>query len=830
DILDLLFAITPSDNGILGKGDTVLIHLDNNKAPSVVISDLPGEHHDDIVIKYQLGDAENDTLSIWCEYYDETLKNWVHATITGDTSEITQYSNSIIWQSRIDLPEAAQYTLFRITPSDNDIGLMDTTKILLDNLGVPLVAITTVIEGELSGDVRFDYVLSDDEGDILIIYPEYSTSSGLNWNIATVTGDTTNIDTTRYRGNLVWHSGTDLPGIDLYTVRFRITPKDVNTGFPDETANFHLDNNDIPVIETLFTPVSEKTGDIELQFIVTDAENDTLNYLMQYSTDSGNNWNAPFVSFDYNDVPAPEDTLGFIWHSDQNIPNLDISTVMFQVTPLDNDTGLTGRTGIFHVDNETGPIVIGNYPKEFALWQDTIIIDFDRRIDITSLPGNVEVSGTRSGEISGKNLFSDNIRSLFFIPGNPFMAKETLSVKLGAGILDSLGKGLDGDKDGDPEGSPIDDFSWQFTSPYLGDYDNSDVIDVQDLIIFSEEWCQKDQNLLYEIGPALGELPYLDLDPDGVIDFEDFVTLARMWNYTVGLSKISTLFAENPDENNLTDDQQDIESTRSLAKIPAITEETRPVITSKYQSVKNKEPHIPMIYLNPIISQDPWNNSQNGSFEVEIKTDQYMQLKGSQIIFKYNEDLLRFDGFREHTEQSESMAKSLSKSLESQELNNITGISMNSDKLILQHEDESTVLLDIVQMFGESEFVDENDNILILQFSAVKAGESDIEYFYSAYGDEAELLDRGPGSVQIDSKLLIPESFAIYQNYPNPFNPTTTIKYQVPIYSKVSVYIYDIQGRLVSELISKEHNPGYYSINWNGKNRFDQTLSSGVYF
>jgi len=306
--------------------------------------------------------------------------------------------------------------------------------------------------------------------------------------------------------------------------------------------------------------------------------------------------------------------------------------------------------------------------------------------------------------------------------------------------------------------------------------------------------------------------------------------LARMWNYTVGLSKISTLFAENPDENNLAGNQQSVGNTRSLAKIPAITEETRPVITSKYQSVKNREPHIPMIYLNPIISQDPWNNSRNGSFEVEIKTDQYMQLKGSQIIFRYNKDLLRFDGFREAAEQSESMAKSLSKSLESQELNNITGISMNFDKLILQHEDESTVLLDIVQMFGESEFADENDNILILQFSAVKAGVSDIEYFYSAYGDDAELLDDGYESVQIDSKLLIPESFAIYQNYPNPFNPVTIIKYQIPIHSKVSVYIYDIQGRLVSELISKEHNPGYYSVNWNGKNRFDQMLSSGVYF
>ena len=703
----------------------------------------------------------------------------------------------------------------------------DSTKEVF-KIGRGPTAFLTTPTTEQSGDIIIEYQLWDKQRDALSFTSYYSIDSGENWLKANVVGDTSNIDSLSYDGFITWKSGIDIPHVDKSTIQFKIFVSDTAIGMSGQTGDFHVDNNNVPVVDTLFTPTAEETGDIELHFIVADAENDTLNYCMQYSMDSGHHWEEPSISFDYYNMPAPEDTLSLTWHSDNDISNLDLNTVMFKVIPMDNDTGIFGQTGVFHVDNETGPLVVNRQPEIFGLWQDTIIIHFDRSIDTNSIVNNYEITSTKSGLITVNRSFSENHHSLFIVAVQPFV-NDIVTVKLYGTIQDAFGNGLDGDADGDPEGSPTDDYSWSFTIPYLGDYNADEQVEIQDLIIFAEAWQNDPQDLSKEIGPVAGDLPEFQLTPDNIIDFEDFVTLARMWNYTVGLSKISTLFAENPDENNLAGAQQNIENTRSLAKIPTITEETRPVITLKYQSVKNKEPYIPMIYLNPIISQDPWNNSQNGSFEVEIKTDQYMQLKGSQIIFKYNKDLLRFDGFREHTEQSESMTKSLSKSLDSQELNNITGISMYSDKLILQHEDESTVLLDIVQMFGESEFVDENDNILILQFSAVKAGVSDIKYFYSAYGDEAELLDDGYESVQIDSKLLIPESFAIYQNYPNPFNSNTIIKYQIPFEGKTTINIYDIMGRLVNTLVDERQMPGYYLSRWDGRNNSGQIVSSGMY-
>jgi hypothetical protein len=71
----------------------------------------------------------------------------------------------------------------------------------------------------------------------------------------------------------------------------------------------------------------------------------------------------------------------------------------------------------------------------------------------------------------------------------------------------------------------------------------------------------------------------------------------------------------------------------------------------------------------------------------------------------------------------------------------------------------------------------------------------------------------------------IPTEYQLYQNYPNPFNPATTIKYDVPGKSFVEMKVYDITGRLVSDLINQEMEAGRYELTWNAAG-----LSSGIYF
>ncbi len=71
----------------------------------------------------------------------------------------------------------------------------------------------------------------------------------------------------------------------------------------------------------------------------------------------------------------------------------------------------------------------------------------------------------------------------------------------------------------------------------------------------------------------------------------------------------------------------------------------------------------------------------------------------------------------------------------------------------------------------------------------------------------------------------IPSVLSLSQNYPNPFNPTTTISFDLPSRSFVSLKVFDLLGREVSTIVSGELQAGTYTRQWNAAN-----MSSGIYF
>jgi hypothetical protein len=70
----------------------------------------------------------------------------------------------------------------------------------------------------------------------------------------------------------------------------------------------------------------------------------------------------------------------------------------------------------------------------------------------------------------------------------------------------------------------------------------------------------------------------------------------------------------------------------------------------------------------------------------------------------------------------------------------------------------------------------------------------------------------------------ITQRFRLQQNYPNPFNPTTTITYELPRTSHVSLTVYDMLGREVSVLVNEKKEAGVHEVEFNGS-----ALASGVY-
>lgn len=83
----------------------------------------------------------------------------------------------------------------------------------------------------------------------------------------------------------------------------------------------------------------------------------------------------------------------------------------------------------------------------------------------------------------------------------------------------------------------------------------------------------------------------------------------------------------------------------------------------------------------------------------------------------------------------------------------------------------------------------------------------------------------------IDDELqnLLPTTMSLFQNYPNPFNASTRIYYILPTATKVTVKIYNLQGREVARLVDGVQNAGIHSIIWNGKNDQGENVGTGVY-
>jgi hypothetical protein len=105
-------------------------------------------------------------------------------------------------------------------------------------------------------------------------------------------------------------------------------------------------------------------------------------------------------------------------------------------------------------------------------------------------------------------------------------------------------------------------------------------------------------------------------------------------------------------------------------------------------------------------------------------------------------------------------------------------------------------------------------------------GEVGVIYLGYNTGPESGIYyDRLSAVTNIQPGTGIASSFELKQNYPNPFNPSTKIAFSIPKNGFTSLKIYDMVGREVATLLSKDLQSGKYEVDFNGSK-----LASGVYF
>ncbi|MFC1501778.1 T9SS type A sorting domain-containing protein [bacterium] len=83
-------------------------------------------------------------------------------------------------------------------------------------------------------------------------------------------------------------------------------------------------------------------------------------------------------------------------------------------------------------------------------------------------------------------------------------------------------------------------------------------------------------------------------------------------------------------------------------------------------------------------------------------------------------------------------------------------------------------------------------------------------------------------NVDIDNSG-IPEEVTLHQNFPNPFNMQTEIVYELPVNGKVTLAVYNVQGRRIRILVDSHQTSGKKVVSWDGRDLNGNEVSSGMY-
>ncbi|MBD3376400.1 T9SS type A sorting domain-containing protein [candidate division KSB1 bacterium] len=88
---------------------------------------------------------------------------------------------------------------------------------------------------------------------------------------------------------------------------------------------------------------------------------------------------------------------------------------------------------------------------------------------------------------------------------------------------------------------------------------------------------------------------------------------------------------------------------------------------------------------------------------------------------------------------------------------------------------------------------------------------------------------RIPVTLVGNNKQRAHRSFVLGKNYPNPFNSSTSWKIDLNTSEMIRAEIYDVRGRKIKELWNGPMSPGHHVMHWDGRNRFEIHVPSGIY-
>jgi hypothetical protein len=97
-------------------------------------------------------------------------------------------------------------------------------------------------------------------------------------------------------------------------------------------------------------------------------------------------------------------------------------------------------------------------------------------------------------------------------------------------------------------------------------------------------------------------------------------------------------------------------------------------------------------------------------------------------------------------------------------------------------------------------------------------------------GNEGDASSLGNVYAGILQDRELPTAFALRPNRPNPFAGETTIRFDLPRPIRVSLAIFDTNGRLVRTLVQEDYPGGRHALVWPGDDEKGNPVAPGTYF
>ena len=396
--------------------------------------------------------------------------------------------------------------------------------------------------GEYHDDIELSFNLYDFDDDDLD-YDISFTTDGITWNNAIVSEQSgiAGQDTM----TVIWHSMSDLDGIYNSNVQVKIFAYDLDTDTlqtPDDTSSilisdlFAVDNHIGSLSVSMAETMDEYFGDIELTYAIEDTTEDLYAINMNYSLDNGNSWHPATLQDNLTGLSVVDYLDSLTWISDDDLFNTD-TNILLEVSISDGWQYTASSQIAIHFDNQVLPLLTTVQPDtgQYMYWYDQITLTFTGQMDLESYSDGVILESDQRGvlEYDAEFIQGNEVAQLIITPVENYYADEQIQISINQQLHDVWNNSFDGNGNGDPDGE-VDDDTILFTINLLGDYDRSSLVDFEDLVALQQNWWDETVTPADEIGPATGTPPFMQIQPDSKMDFEDLMIFVQMWNWSTG--------------------------------------------------------------------------------------------------------------------------------------------------------------------------------------------------------------------------------------------------------------------------------------------------------